>query len=79
MNKETRTRLGQLHDRLKAIVSELTEIAAAEQAKFDNAPENLQDSERVQMWQDCAYFITWICNRLEDAANELENNIICVY
>lgn len=79
MNKETRQRLEELHCRLMEVSYELNEIAEAEQEKFDNAPENLQESERVQMWQECAEAITSICDDIDSAADELQDDVISVY
>lgn len=79
MNKETRKRLESLKDELDVIVSELSEIADAEEEKYDNAPENLQSSDRVVAWQDCADQIRMICDDIENAADELESEVLNVF
>lgn len=79
MNKETRKRLESLKEQLDGIVSELNEIADAEEEKYENAPENLQTSERVGAWQECADQIRSICDDIENASDELESEVIDVY
>lgn len=79
MNKLTRIALTQFHEQLVDIVSAMRLIGEQEQEKYDNAPENLQDSERVQAWQDCASEIEQVCDDLESAADALMDNVLCVY
>jgi len=47
MNKEQR-------ERLQNAIDIMTEVQEEEQEKYDNAPENLQDSERVEKFQENA-------------------------
>ena len=61
MNKEQRNKLQQAMDIL-------TEIQEQEQEKYDNAPEGLQDTERVQKYQEDA-------DALQEAIDSLSNVI----
>jgi len=47
MNNEQR-------ERLQNAIDIMTEVQEEEQEKYDNAPENLQDSERVEKFQENA-------------------------
>jgi hypothetical protein len=47
MNKQDREKLQQLSD-------ELSYIQESEQEKYDNAPENLQNTERIEKFQENA-------------------------
>ena len=47
MNKQDREKLQQLSD-------ELSYIQESEQEKYDNAPENLQGTERIEKFQENA-------------------------
>lgn len=79
MNKKTRAQLEQYHDQLVDIISAIRQIGEDEQEKYDNAPENLQNSERVQLWQECADAITSVSDDLENAADALMDDVISVY
>lgn len=79
MNKQTRAQLEEYYDQLNNIVAAIRKIGESEQEKFDNAPENLQESERVQAWADCAYFIDSICNNLECHIERIMNEIVSEY
>lgn len=47
MNKQDR-------EKLQDLIDELSYLQEAEQEKYDNAPENLQESERVDKFQENA-------------------------
>lgn len=79
MNKLTRITLTQYRDQLIDIIDAIRQIGEQEQEKYDNAPENLQDSERVQAWQECASEIEQVCDDLENATDALMDNVLCVY
>lgn len=79
MNKKNRAQLEQYHDQLVDIISAIRQIGEEEQEKYDNAPDNLQDSERVQMWQECADAIESVCDDLENATDALMDDVISVY
>ena len=79
MNKETRAQLEQYHNQIVDIISAIRQIGEDEQEKYDNAPENLQYSERVQMWQECADAISSVCDDLENATDSLMDDVISVY
>lgn len=59
MNKEQR-------EQLQKAIDIISEIAEQEQEKYDNAPENLQDTERVEKFQEDA-------DSLEEIRQELES------
>lgn len=79
MNKLTRITLTQYREQLIDIIDAIRQIGEQEQEKYDNAPENLQDSERVQAWQECASEIEQVCDDLENASDALMDNVLCVY
>lgn len=79
MNKKSRAQLEAYHDQLSEIVDAIRAIGEEEQGKFDNAPENLQDSDRVQMWQECAEAIESVCDDLENAIDSLMDDVLSVY
>ena len=54
MNKNDRKRLAELIDQIQELVNEVDEIGQAEQEKFDNLTEGLQQSERGQQYQEVA-------------------------
>lgn len=79
MDKLTRSTLTQLHDQLVDIVNNIRVIGNHEQEKYNNAPINLKDSERVQAWHDCASVIEVVCDELESAACALSTDVLDVY
>ena len=50
MNKMNRKQLSDLISRIETIHEELDEIKDGEEEKFDNMPENLQDSEKGEAY-----------------------------
>jgi len=58
MNKN---QAGQLND----LINQLSEMQECEQGKYDNAPENLQESERVEKFQENADTIQEAIDTLE--------------
>lgn len=79
MNKQTRKELESYRDRLDILVDLMRSLADHEREKFDNAPVNLQDSERVQAYFDCADAIDSVCDVIEDALDELDSEVLNVY
>ena len=63
MNKEQR-------ERLQNAIDILSEIAGEERDKYDNSPENLQDTERVEKFNEDAEKLDEIVYDLEDMRND---------
>jgi DNA repair ATPase RecN len=61
MKQEQRNRVEEIKDLLMNLKQELHEMAEEEQTKYNNAPENLQNSETY--------------TRIEEAANELSEAV----
>lgn len=78
MNKASRKRLEEIHDLINGLVLEMSEIADAEEEKYNDAPENLQLSDRVVSWLECADEIHSICDNINDALEELMSEVIDV-
>ena len=66
MNKKQRDRLNDLIGQVEGIAEEIMAMQEDEQDKYDNMPENLQDSERGEAFQEAA-------DNLQDAADELSS------
>ena len=66
MNKKDRKRVSDMLEQIEGIASELEEMGEAEQEKYDNLPEGLQDSEQGENIQQAADY-------LQDAASELND------
>lgn len=76
MNKAQRKRLEVIHDLIDGLVSEMSVIADQEKEKYNNAPENLQLSDRVVGWLECANEIHSICDDIGSALEELMSEVI---
>ena len=63
MNKQDR-------EKLQDLIDELSYIQEAEQEKYDNAPENLQESERVDKFQENADQIQEAIDTLQSVLEE---------
>ena len=70
-------------ERIELVVSVLEEqkyilesIGDEEQEKYDNSPENLQDSERVQRYLDVADTLEDMCRDLDSTIETLRSEII---
>lgn len=79
MNKQTRAQLEGYYDQLNDIVSAIREIGESEQEKYDNAPENLNNSDRVVAWMECADTIESICDDLDSAIEQLMDDVLSVF
>lgn len=66
MNKNQRKQLSELLDEIESHVSTFEEMAEEEQEKYDNMPENMQDSERAEAFQGAV-------NNLQEAADSLQS------
>lgn len=79
MNKQTRAQLEAYHDQLVEIIDAIRTIGEEEQEKYDNAPENLQLSDRISAFTECADAIEDICVDLESATDALMDDVLSVY
>ena len=68
MNAKDRKKVGEWIDTLIDMKSEIEEMQEAEQDKYDNMPEGLQDSEKGEALEEAA-------NTLEEAANSVDSAI----
>ena len=75
MNKTNRTQLSDLISRLESLNEELTEVKDGEEEKYDNMPENLQDSERGEILSDVVDFLDIAVEDLNDAVEQIQNAI----
>ena len=66
MNKQQRKELSDMLKVIEFYVNDLNEMAEEEQAKYDNMPEGLQESEQGQTISEAA-------DTLEDAASNLQD------
>ena len=78
MNNKTRKELNKIADKYTAIATiiedlktELEYIQEEEQEKYDNLPEQLQDTERGNALYESVESIEELVNRLDDLATEL--------
>lgn len=78
MNAKTRRLMGTMSTRLESIVSSIEElkteleyIQEAEQEKYDNLPESLQETEMGNGLYESAETIEELVNRLSDSIDEL--------
>ena len=68
MNKMNRKQLSDLISRIETLHEELDEIKDGEEEKYDNMPENLQESDRGETLSD-------IIDCLDSAAEDLNNAV----
>lgn len=73
MNKEQRARLAEILDQLNGALCEIENIKDEEESKYDNLPENFQDSERGEAIQDGIDALDDTLSYLSDAIDSLEN------
>ncbi len=78
MNNKTRKELSKIADKYTSIATmiedlktELEYIQEEEQDKYDNLPEQLQDTEKGNALYESAESIEELVNRLDDLATEL--------
>lgn len=79
MNKQTRSQLESIYDQIMEQIAALRAIGEAEQEKYDNSPENLQDSDRVLAYAECADAIESVCDDLESAAEQIQDDVLACY
>lgn len=75
MNKMNRKQLSALISRIETIHEELDEIKDCEEEKFDNMPENLQESDRGETLSEIIDFLDAAAEDLNDAVEQIQNAI----
>lgn len=73
MNKRDRAELDSARSLLERAKTIVEELASNEQEKFENMPENLQESERARAFEEAAEQLTEVVGTIEQAACDLEN------
>lgn len=76
MNKVQRKELERVASVIEELMNDLQEIADAEREKFENAPENLQCSERCAKLEEYADSLESIISDLDSAADSLRSDVI---
>lgn len=75
MNKMNRKQLSDLISRIETIHEELDEIKDGEEEKFDNMPENLQDSEKGEALSEIIDFPDSASESLNESVESIQNAI----
>lgn len=71
MNNKRRSRIDKAINHLEPLLDAVRDILSEEQDAYDNLPENLQDSEKGSVMEDCI-------QSLEDALDSIEETISCL-
>lgn len=75
MNKMNRKQLSDLISRIETIHEELGEIKDGEEEKFDNMPENLQDSEKGEALSEIIDFLDSASESLNESVESIQSAI----
>ena len=75
MNKMNRKQLNDLISRIETIHEELAEIKDGEDEKFDNMPENLQDSEKGEALSEIIDFLDSASESLNESVESIQSAI----
>lgn len=75
MNKINRKQLSDLISRIETIRDELDEIKDGEEEKFDNMPENLQDSEKGETLSEIIDFLDSASESLNECVESIQSAI----
>lgn len=75
MNKMNRKQLSDLISRIETIHEELDEIKDGEEAKFDNMPESLQDSEKGESLSEVIDFLDSASESLNECVESIQSAI----
>lgn len=75
MNKDRRTRLSEISDKIAEIISDLEEIRDEEETAFENLPESLQESVRGQELQEAIDGMNDMLENLEYIPNQIDDLI----
>lgn len=73
MNKQQRVRLGEARSYLDRAINIISAVKDEEQDKLDNAPENLQSSERYTAMENAIDELEEALNNAEQAKENIEN------
>lgn len=71
MNKSQRKELEKIANNIELLIEGLQRIQEEEQDKYDNAPESLQESERVQQYETNA-------QELEEAIENIDSGLVAI-
>lgn len=72
MNADRRKRVAKIAEQLRAILSDLEQVAGEEADAFGNMPAGLQESERGQKASECADLLNDAASELTDICDKLE-------
>lgn len=75
MNNRTRGELSRILALLEDLRNEVEEIYQAEQAKVDDAPENLQGSDRYQRIEEAAQALESALDNINAALDDIQQSI----
>lgn len=75
MNKKQRSRLETIKDKLDELAAEVREIGEEEQEKYNNAPENLQNSEKYQAIEGSASTLSDAADEIEQASSSIDDTL----
>lgn len=73
MNKERRTKIGNIIKKLDAVLSDLKEVLFEEEMVFDNMPENLQCSMRGEDSEEAIDLMNEAVESLQNACDNLDS------
>lgn len=73
MNKQRRTKLAEILNKIEKIKSELYDVLIEEEIAFDNMPENLQCSMRGEDSEEAIEYMENAIANLSEAISELSN------
>lgn len=73
MNKQRRTKLAEISNKIEKIKSELYDVLIEEEIAFDNMPENLQCSMRGEDSEEAIEYMENAIANLSEAISELSN------
>ena len=73
MNKQRRTKLTEISNKIEKIKSELYDVLIEEEIAFDNMPENLQCSMRGEDSEEAIEYMENAIANLSEAISELSN------
>ena len=75
MNKIVRKNLGNIIDRIETISEELQEIKDVEEEKYDNMPENLQESQKGEDLTEVIDYLDSACESLNECVENIQQAI----
>lgn len=72
MNNKRRSRIDKAVSHLEPLLDIIRDILSEEQDAYDNLPENLQDSEKGSVMEDCIQSLEDALDSIEEAVSYLE-------